>query len=295
MMLMIIAVLIVLGLCFGSFVNALVWRVHEQAELEEQATKKKSKKAKAADVTLADLSISKGRSMCPHCHHTLSALDLLPLVSWLALRGKCRYCHKPISAQYPVVELLTAVLFVISYLYWPVNFDGSGLKIAAFIVWLPLLVGFMALIIYDFRWMLLPDRIVFPLGAIASVLAGLMIASSEHPLRAFLNVLGGVIIGGGLFWLIYQFSKGKWIGGGDVKLGWLLGLVVGTPGKAALFIFGAAILGTVASLPLLVSKRLKGNSVIPFGPFLIIAAIIAQLFGAALLAWYQRTFHVYPL
>jgi prepilin signal peptidase PulO-like enzyme (type II secretory pathway) len=295
MMLMIIAVLIVLGLCFGSFVNALVWRVHEQAELEEQATRKKSKKAKAADVTLAELSIIKGRSMCPHCHHTLSALDLLPLVSWLALRGKCRYCHKPISAQYPVVELLTAVLFVISYLYWPVNFDGSGLKIAAFIVWLPLLVGFMALIIYDFRWMLLPDRIVFPLGAIASVLAGLMIASSEHPLRAFLNVLGGVIIGGGLFWLIYQFSKGKWIGGGDVKLGWLLGLVVGTPGKAALFIFGAAILGTVASLPLLVSKRLKGNSVIPFGPFLIIAAIIAQLFGAALLAWYQRTFHVYPL
>jgi prepilin signal peptidase PulO-like enzyme (type II secretory pathway) len=294
---MIIAVLIVVGLCFGSFVNALVWRVHEQAELKEGPTQKPGKKtaAKATDVKLADLSISKGRSMCPNCHHTLSALDLLPVLSWLTLRGKCRYCHKPISMQYPLVELLTAVLFVVSYLAWPVNFDGSGLKIAAFIVWLPLLVGFMALIIYDLRWMLLPDRIVFPLGAIAAVFAALVIADSVHPLRAFLNLLGAILVGGGLFWLIYQFSKGKWIGGGDVKLGWLLGLAVGTPGKAALFIFGAAILGTVASLPLLASKRLKSDSVIPFGPFLIIAAIIAQLFGAVIIAWYQRTFQVYPL
>src|SRR4051812_7602742 len=106
MMLMIYAILVVLGLCFGSFVNALVWRIHEQAE---QGSKKKPNKS-----YIDKLSIRKGRSMCPHCRHELKALDLLPVVSWLALRGKCRYCGKPISVQYPLVELLTACLFVTS-------------------------------------------------------------------------------------------------------------------------------------------------------------------------------------
>src|SRR4051812_13278636 len=103
MMLMIIAVLIVFGLCLGSFVNALVWRVHEQ-----EAAKKPNKK----------LSVLNGRSMCPHCEHELAAKDLIPVLSWLSLGGKCRYCHKPISKQYPLVELLTALLVVGSYIWW---------------------------------------------------------------------------------------------------------------------------------------------------------------------------------
>ena len=102
---MIIAVLAVLGLVFGSFVNAFAWRLHEQESLLE-------KKKKPSAKQLAKLSIVKGRSMCPECKHELAAKDLIPVFSWITLKGKCRYCGKPISWQYPAVELATALLFV---------------------------------------------------------------------------------------------------------------------------------------------------------------------------------------
>ena len=278
MVLMIIAILVVFGLCLGSFVNALVWRLHEQSE---ETDKKKPNKA-----YLKDLSIAKGRSMCPDCHHTLSAKDLIPVFSWVSLRGKCRYCHKPVSAQYPLVELTTMGLFVLSYLYWPVAFSQA--QVAIFVLWLLLLVGFMALIVYDLKWMLLPDRIVLPLGVIATVLAGITIGASPQAGRALLNTVGAVAVGGGIFYLLYQLSSGKWIGGGDVKLGWLLGLVVGTPAKALLFIFIAALAGSVITVPLLATGKMKRTSTIPFGPFLIIGAIATVLFGTNILNWYEH-------
>src|SRR5690606_15326595 len=104
---MVIIVLALLGLIFGSFVNALVYRLHEQsAQGKKQRTKGKVKNKQ--------LSISKGRSICVHCKHELAWYDLIPVLSWLLLRGKCRYCHKPISRQYPVVELVTAAIFALS-------------------------------------------------------------------------------------------------------------------------------------------------------------------------------------
>lgn len=277
---MIIAVLLVVGLCMGSFVNALVWRLHEQ---ESQKRKKKQDKK-----YLQELSVLKGRSMCPSCKHGLGVKDLIPVLSWLSLGGKCRYCKKPISAQYPVVELATAALFVGSYIWWPMPFTTA--QTLLFILWLPLLVGFMALIVYDFRWMLLPNRIVYPLAYIAGAFAVISVVSAEKPGMALINTTLAVIIGGGLFYALYQVSNGKWIGGGDVRLGWILGLIAGTPARSALFIFIAALLGTVISLPLMASHKMKRNSIIPFGPFLIIGLIIVQLFGHSILFWYQRTF-----
>jgi prepilin signal peptidase PulO-like enzyme (type II secretory pathway) len=276
---MITAILIVLGLCFGSFTNALVWRLHEQA------TQKSKKKPNTK--YLADLSISTGRSMCPDCKHELGALDLLPVISWVGLRGKCRYCHKPISAQYPLVELLTAALFVLSYACWPLTLHSS--QDIVFGLWLVCLVGFMALTIYDLRWMLLPNRLIFPLTGIAAVSAGISIGLSDQPLRALINTLVSVVVGSGLFYLIYQVSQGKWIGGGDVKLGWLFGLLVATPGRSFLVIFLAALLGSLASIPLLFTKRLKSSSQIPFGPFLIAGTVIVVLFGAHIIHWYTHT------
>jgi leader peptidase (prepilin peptidase)/N-methyltransferase len=273
---MIILALLVLGLCLGSFVNALVWRVHEQAAAE------KAKKDNR------DLSVVKGRSMCPGCGHELAPKDLLPVVSWLALKGKCRYCGKPISFQYPLVELLTALLFVALYAWWPVPF--TDVQKLIFVLWLPLATGLMALIIYDFRWMLLPDRILYPLSVLAGLIAVITAAAADKPAIAVLNTVLAVLVGGGIFYVLFQLSKGKWIGGGDVKLGWMLGLVAATPGRSMLMIFGAALLGSLASLPLLLAKRMKRTSLIPFGPFLIIAAILVQLFGHAVLAWYQRIF-----
>lgn len=276
MVLMIIAILVVVGVALGSFVNALVWRVHEQ----EAAPAKAKKDAK--------LSIVSGRSMCPHCRHELAAIDLIPVFSWLMLRGRCRYCRKPISWQYPVVELATAGLFVTAYLWWPEALHGA--QTAIFVLWLVLLTGFMALIVYDFRWLLLPNRILYPLGAVAAAIAVITAATAHRPALAVLNTVLAVLIGGGVFYVLFQVSEGKWIGGGDVKLGWLLGLVAATPARSVLFIFLAALLGTLISLPLLLAKRLKRTSIIPFGPFLIIGLIIVQLFGQTMLDWYQRTF-----
>jgi leader peptidase (prepilin peptidase)/N-methyltransferase len=277
-MLMIVVILLVYGICLGSFVNALVWRIHAQST--ESGKKNPNKKR------LQRLSISKGRSMCPDCSHELGSKDLIPVLSWVSLGGKCRYCSKPISAQYPLVELTTAVLFLISYIYWPQPLHG--LQIAIFVLWLALLTGFMALVVYDLRWMLLPNRLVFPLTALAFVQAVLRIAASSHHVHALIQTLLSVVIGGGLFYVLFQISAGKWIGGGDVKLGWLLGLSIGTPSGSLLFIFLAALLGCAVSVPLMVTGRLKKSTIIPFGPFLIAGTIITQLFGASITQWYSH-------
>lgn len=288
---MIIAILVVAGLCFGSFVNALVWRLHEQAALASKLSrseKKPNKKTRELRVELQRLSVLKGRSMCPHCHHELAAVDLVPVVSWLALRGRCRYCGHPIMPQYPLVELATASLFVASYAWWPVAFSAA--QIAVFVLWLLLLTGLMALLVYDVRWKLLPSRLIYPLDAIAVTMAIIAIFAAHNPWTSVLNAVLAVVVGGGLFYVLFQVSAGKWIGGGDVRLGFLLGLVAITPARSFLFIFLAALLGSLLSLPLLATKRLKRNSTIPFGPFLIVALIVVELFGHSILFWYQKTF-----
>ncbi len=272
---MINIVLVLLGLCFGSFVNALVWRVRKQS-------KAKTKKGREK------YSLSKGRSMCVHCGHILDAKDLLPVISWLSLRGKCRYCHKPISWQYPAVELLTPLLFIISYAFWPGPLQ-SFLEIASFVVWLALLVSFMALIVYDLRWMLLPNRIVFPAGILAAVYA-LIAVLQEGTVEAVVNTVLAVGVGGGLFYILFQVSNGRWIGGGDVKLGFVLGALLGDPSQAALMLFIASLLGTLVSLPMLLAKKLTPSTRVPFGPFLIVATIIVLLFGHDISDWYWRTF-----
>lgn len=270
----------VLGLLTGSFVNAYQWRVQEQA--------RENRKKNPDEQYLNRLSIAKGRSLCPNCKHELAAKDLIPLVSWLTTRGKCRYCGKPISIQYPLVELAMAILYVASYVWWPKELQGA--EIAVFGLWLVLLIGLMTLLVYDLRTKLLPDRIMRPFAAVASLFALLQIFQSDTPWSALLNLVLAVMVGGGLFYALFQLSKGKWIGGGDVKLGWLLGLVAATPARAFLLIFLAALLGSLASLPLLASKKIKKTSTIPFGPFLIIAAIIVQLFGEYIIDWYIRNF-----
>ena len=268
-----------LGLVLGSFVNAFVWRLHEQQELE-------GKKSKATQEKLQKLSILRGRSMCPHCGHQLAAKDLVPVLSWVGLGGKCRYCRKPISWQYPVVELATAAVFVASYIWWPLAFTGFG--IFAFILWLIFLVGFMALAVYDIKWFLLPDKIVWPLVALAAAQVLTHFAYWDHDLWVLGEAAIGVLVASGFFYVLYVLSKGRWIGGGDVKLGLVIGLLVGGPLPALLVLYFASILGLIVSLPLLINKKLKRSSVIPFGPFLLLATIIVQLFGANITSWIER-------
>lgn len=279
---MMIAMLIILGLAFGSFVNALVWRVHQQSLAKKPRGKNPKLKAQ-------DLSILKGRSMCPHCKHTLAWHDLIPIFSWLSLKGKCRYCKKSISWQYPVVELSTAALFVISYIFWPFQLLSSN-SYLLFAAWLVSLVLLIALFVYDIKWMLLPNRLVFPLIGIAGLDALLRASEAENPLQSIVNSLAGVAIASGIFYVLFQVSNGKWIGGGDVKLGIALGLLVGSAPLAFLLLFTASILGLSAAIPQLIQGKAKMTSKLPFGPFLIAATVIVVLFGQQFVDWYANTF-----
>ncbi|MEO8785399.1 MAG: prepilin peptidase, partial [Candidatus Saccharimonadales bacterium] len=244
-------------------------------------------KPKSQQPKKVDLSIMHGRSVCPSCQHQLATLDLVPVLSWLALRGRCRYCRQPISSQYPLVELVTVLLFVGSYLWWPLGFGAIG--VFQLVVWLIMLVGFMALIIYDLRWMLLPSRLVWPLAALA-LLQTIVLTIHYNNLSYLLAGFWGLLCLAGLFFALFQFPKRQLIGGGDVRLAVVLGLLVGGPLRAILLLFLSSIIGTIFSLPLLASGRKALTRKVPFGPFLIIATIIVYLFGAGLIGWYKRQF-----
>jgi prepilin signal peptidase PulO-like enzyme (type II secretory pathway) len=271
---MIVVALAVVGFSLGSFINALVYRLRWQ-----ETHPKKSQK----------YSIAKGRSICPRCKQVLQPRDLIPLLSWIFLRGKCRYCRAPISAQYPLVEASTAVLFVLSYAFWPA-FQGARLEnadIISFIVWLGILTGLIALAVYDIRWMILPNKIIFPLLvlAIGNVLIQSILSTDYHMITV---AAAGAAVGGGIFYGLFQISGGKWIGGGDVKLGFLLGITVGGPILAFLMLFIASLLGSIFSIPLILKSRLGSRSKIAFGPFLIVSTIITSLWGEKIIDLYNN-------
>jgi leader peptidase (prepilin peptidase)/N-methyltransferase len=292
---MVTAALVVLGIILGSFVNALVWRLHERVGLRERLAKLRKKK-KPDSKKIAELmealrarSVWQGRSMCPACEHELAAKDLVPVLSWLWLRGKCRYCGKKISAQYPVVELVTGGLFGLSYAVWPLGLSGYGALALGF--WLVFLVGFVALAVYDLRWFTLPDKIVyFLIGlAILQVLLHIFVFGGGAGVAAI--ALWGVAFDAGIFGAIYVVSLAAdqaWIGLGDVKLGVVLGLLVGGPFPALLLLFISSLIGTFVSLPLLISRRARRDSLIPYGPFLLLACGILVLFGGQIIGGLQR-------
>lgn len=262
---MIVFLLIVAGLLFGSFINALVWRLHEGRDWVKE------------------------RSECPHCHHILAPKDLVPVFSWLFLGGKCRYCHKPIPDN-PLVELALPALFVVSYLFWPQPLQGVGLY--TFVFWLVFLVGFLALAVYDLKWFLLPDVIVFPLIGLAVVqVLGKLTFFGGGWGELLGSVIGAVVISG-LFYLIFEVSKGKWIGFGDVKLAIVLGLLAGGALPALLVLFVASLLGSLLSLPLVLAGKANRKSHLPFGPMLIAGLVVVVLFGQKMIDWYTNLIYV---
>jgi prepilin signal peptidase PulO-like enzyme (type II secretory pathway) len=225
---MIVLTLVVFGLIFGSFVNALVWRLHEKRDWVKE------------------------RSECPHCHHQLAGRDLIPVMSYLMLKGKCRYCHRKIDDT-PLTELAVPALWVASYVWWPQPLHGVGLFEFGF--WLVFVVGLVALTLYDFRWFLLPDKIVFPLAGLAAVqVLGAWLLYHGSWRDAAGAALGAVLISG-MFYVLFVASKGTWIGGGDVKLGVVLGLLAGGPLESMLLLFVASVGGTLFALPAVFTGR----------------------------------------
>jgi prepilin signal peptidase PulO-like enzyme (type II secretory pathway) len=259
---MLAVILFIFGLIFGSFVNALVWRIKNNKDWV------------------------RARSICPKCKHTLAAKDLIPLVSWHILKGKCRYCKKAISVQYPLVELLVGVLFAMSYTFWVLPFDVLGT--VSFLFWLSSIVILVALFVYDLKWQILPNQLVLAVSATSVLVLLFNALQKDNPGLVVGGLVSGMLIFG-LFYILFRVSNGAWIGGGDVKLGFALGILAMTPAKALLLIFIASLLGTIVSLPLLANKRLKMKAKIAFGPFLITAAVIVLLFGEQIIAWYVDT------
>lgn len=280
---MIITTLSLIGLCFGSFINALTWRLHQRQELIESSSKALSKKQQAR---LEQLSITTGRSMCPECEHQLAWYDLLPVVSWLVLGGRCRYCHRPISVQYPLVELLTAGVFGLSYLWWPYPLDGA-LEIGLLVLWLVMSVLLVALLVFDLKWYLLPNKLTYPLIG-SALIYGLLRTIGVEDLSlvtALIQLVLGALAVGGLYYILYAASDGAWVGGGDYKLGIAMGLILGWQ-AGLLAVFMANVLGLVVILPGLIMKNISMKSRIPFGPFLITSLFIGLLFGQSIIQWY---------
>jgi len=248
----------VFGLCIGSFLNAWIWRLSQE-----------------------DRSITRGRSVCTDCSHELMPCDLVPLVSFMMLRGKCRYCQMPISWQYPIVELITGVLFVVAA--WTVMARGGAdprlmdwMQIPRELIFLMLrdwyaIAILMVIFVYDIRWGYILDRVTLP--AIGIVL----VVNSFIADVSFTNLALAGILGGGFFLAQYLISKGKWIGGGDIRLGALMGVLLGFPNILVAMWLAYAI-GAVVGIGLILAKKKHMSSEMPFGAFLAPATVAVLLF-----------------
>jgi leader peptidase (prepilin peptidase)/N-methyltransferase len=235
------------GLAVGSFLNVVVYRVPRK------------------------LSIVRPGSSCPHCGSPIRGRDNVPVLSWLLLRGRCRECHGPISARYPLVEAATALLFV-----------GAALRYgryAALPALLAFLAGLLALAIIDVETLLLPRRIVYPLlGIVATLLTAAAIWTGDyHALWVAAACAAGWFV---VFFAINRYDP-RYLGFGDVRLALVLGLGLGWLGwlSALLGFFAANVLGAAVGLSLLAAKRIQRDRPLPYGVFLAAGAAIAVFVG----------------
>ena len=262
-------VIFILGAVIGSFLNALIWRLS------------------------VGESVAHGRSYCTVCHHVLSAKDLIPLISFFLLRRMCRYCKEPISWRYPVIEATSGILFVLAYTIFLQNASEGFLYSIALAQNIPeigvlmrdwfFLSVLLVLFVYDLRWTLLPDSVTLPAIGI-----GLVLQFIFSPDQILWYLVAG-LVGAVFFGAQYIVSRGIWVGGGDIRLGALMGVMLGWPGVLiALFI--SYIVGALVALVLLALKRANRKSAIPFGPFLCGATALVLLYGDTLYAmirtWY---------
>lgn len=261
----------VLGSVMGSFVGAMTWRMKTNRDWV------------------------RGRSECERCHHKLAVIDLIPIFSYLTLGGRCRYCHKKISQSALVLELAGGSAFLVSTMLFPsmvyqewldplASFQSlTPMLSLAMGLWLVCLVIVMALFVYDLRWRLLPNKLVFPLIVISLLLSAVMNLGLAHvSLMDWLITLGlGMLPITGVYGILYLLSRGRWIGLGDVKLGIAIGLLIPWWG-GVLVLFLSNLLASLASIPGLLKRRISGASEIPFGPFLLVATYLVFLLGWAL-------------
>lgn len=252
----------ILGTIVGSFLNALLWRLS------------------------VGESVLRGRSYCTDCRHPLASKDLVPLISFFTLRRRCRYCSAKISWRYPIIETSAGVLFVLVYAVFVQSvpegliqsffFGGHNREILMFALNVFFASALLALFVYDLRWSLLPDAITIP-----AIVVGVVVQAVLYP--SALPWYGlAVLVGAGFFAAQYIVSRGVWIGGGDIRLGALMGVILGWPG-VLLALFISYIAGAVIAIFLLALKLKNRKSEIPFAPFLTASTFIVLLYGEGLI------------
>lgn len=275
-------------------------------------------------LVLADRSLTKqsfwGRSYCPHCKKKLRWYDLFPILSFLILKGKCRYCKKKISFEYPLVEIVTGLL--VGFLFWkefqafPLSADFFKQSFFYFDLLIKtfFIVILVPLFITDLRTMFIPDRIMLPALLISFILLlvqtlykvgylyyflqqspiGLKLLPpysdyfQRHAMMSIqpflLSILSALLIGG-FFMALIIITRGKGMGGGDVKLGAFMGLMLGFP-LSLLAIISSFVIGAVFSIFLIISGKKHFGQAIPFGPFLVLGSLIALFWGGQIIDWY---------
>ncbi len=249
----------ILGLAAGSFLNCVIYRLEKEK------------------------SFLWGRSFCPHCKHQLSWQDLIPVFSFLILRGKCRYCQQKISLQYPLVELATAILFVFVTTY---NFQFTTYNFLN-TCFLFLVSCFLIIIfVYDLKHYIIPDKVIYSVILVSGIwyfVSGIFFNS--YTKYEILNTIYSAIGSALFFLLIVLVSRGKWMGIGDIKLSFFMGLFLGFP-NILVALFLAFFLGAIIGIGLIISGRKTLKSEVPFGPFLVTGTILAMFWGQNLINWY---------
>lgn len=278
--------LILLGACFGSFAGATVWRLRaKQLQADKDAKEPYDHKEYGRLKKLLGKKTTQDRSRCLECGYELKWYDLIPIVSWLSLRGRCRNCKHFIGWYELLMELGVAAFFVASYAFWPGGVS-TGLEIAHFVLWLIAGVIMAVLFAYDLKWFLLPDRYSLALAIVGVAIVGVSAAETQDVGATLLTALGAVGVLSGLYAVLYAVSQGRWVGFGDVKLGVGLGLILVDYQLALIALFLANLIGCLIVVPLLATKKLSRSAHIPFGPLLIAGTILAWFIGWPILEWY---------
>ncbi len=244
-----------IGLCVGSFLNVVIYRVPRRE------------------------SVIRPRSHCPSCDTPIADRDNVPVVSWLVLRGRCRSCRARISIRYPIVEVGTAALFVAAAVRL-----GATWQLPAFCVFFASL---LAISMIDLDHFIIPNRVIYP--TLAVTIPMLVVAAAADGTWSHLRnaAVGGVAGFAALF--VIHFISPRGMGFGDVRLAGVIGMMLGWPGLRYLFLglFLGFLLAAVIGLALIAARLRTRKDAVPFGPFMATGAVLAVLWGQAILNVYQ--------
>ena len=251
-------IIFALGLIVGSFLNVVIFRLRAKEKLIFS------------------------RSHCPKCKKKLTVKDLIPVFSFIIQKGKCCYCHKKISWQYPLVELVTGVSFLLIFLKF-YNNDLLAISYQLLAYWFFAAI-LIIIFVYDFKYYLIPDKVIYP--ALIITLIFQILFSILNTQYSILNIIIGSLIPGLFFLYLVLISKEKWLGAGDIKLGFLCGLMLGYPNiLVALFI--SFIFGALIGIALILSKKKGLKDQVPYGSFLTASTFLTFFIGNQIINWYM--------